>query len=85
MVEPAAEGGNELVEHSATLTSTGTIKSITDTESSLPPLRGMDANIDKYMAHHGLGKFSTNTKLSSLYGTFQSYFIQKVVYNLHVL
>ncbi|KAF9336395.1 hypothetical protein BG006_008802 [Podila minutissima] len=49
---PATQRDHQMVEQSATLTSTGLIKSITDSESSLPPLRGKDANIDKYMAHH---------------------------------
>lgn len=30
----------------------------------------------------GLGRFSSNTKLSSLHGTFQEYFVQKVQFTL---
>ena len=135
----------------ATTTTTTTMnlnppKSISDIESSLPPLRGKDADVNKYLDHQhkyekqldnfynsydgkttfkrnkwfskrardreywviadrllemvdgcmgarrhennkvvigiGLGEFTGVNKLSSLHGSFQDYFVQKVQYSL---
>ncbi|KAG0221549.1 hypothetical protein BGW42_007533, partial [Actinomortierella wolfii] len=137
-LEAEGEVADQATQQNGTQTTLGTIKSISDIESSLPPLRGQNADFtlyrqygDQYWEHlnHfynggqrfkrfkwfarrakeeeykrvtdsllrmvdgslgakrnadnkviigiGLGKFSSNNKLSSLHTSFESYFVQR--------